>query len=475
LTFRVQHVKEEKFGVGRRDEELIRNLRNLIAINTVNPPGNEIRAARHLAHLAELAGLGVRVLEPVQDRGSIVLRVRGDGSGGGPLLLLGHLDVVPAEADRWTHDPFEAVIDSGYIYGRGVLDMKAMVAMSFELMLDLAREMQEFGLDPARDIHPELGRDVIFAATADEEAGGYLGVGWIVDNEPDLIRSDAALTEAGGIPIHVLGRRLYPIGVAEKGFHRFKISISGESGHASVPRPESTMTHLGRVLGRLSEPTSTNVVPLIADALRLISAYLPGAPGRRAQQASRGLVDVLELDCEEPIRSTLSALTRTTFTPTIVSGGVKENVIPGMASLIVDCRTLPGATPQGTEAELIDHLGPQLASFCEVETLSVGDPVEQPLDHPILGFMADALREADPEAIPVLMLASFFTDAKHLVRLHVPTYGFSPLQLGAEDGFVDLFHGDDERVAIEGLSFGLAVLDRVVRRYAGRPIAEGAR
>jgi acetylornithine deacetylase/succinyl-diaminopimelate desuccinylase-like protein len=452
---------------------LIERLRALIRLATVNPPGNEIVAARLLADVLSEAGYRPETLEPFPGRGSVVARLRGDGSRGGPLLLLSHLDVVPAEAEMWTHDPFAAVVDDGYLYGRGTLDMKSMVAMSLQVMLGLASEMREAGLSPADTPHPALGRDIIFAATADEEAGGYKGAGWIVDHRPELVQADVALTEAGGISIELLGRRFYPIGVAEKGFHRFRIVVRGGSGHGSVPRPDNTIVRLAQVVVRLAEPTPADVIPVMRDALTTVSAHLPPAVSARLRMAAAGDVEAL-LDIpggSDALRRTLSSLLRTTVTPTIVRGGEKENVIPGSAEIVVDCRTLPGSTPADTHDLLLAQIGPDLAPFIELETLNVGEPLVQPLDHPMLDVIRETLGEADPDAIPIPMMAGFFSDAKHTARIGIPTYGFSPLRLGPQDGFVDLFHGHDERVSLEAVRFGFGVLDRTVRRYAGRDSA----
>ena len=177
--------------------------------------------------------------EPQPGRGSVIAGLRGDGTRGEPLLLMGHLDVVPVELDRWTIDPFGGHIRDGAVYGRGAVDMKAMVAMELELMLLLAERATSANLDPARDPIPGLGRDVIFAATADEEAGGSHGMGWIVDNRPELIRSAAALNEAGGVGVPLGGVVLYPIQVAEKGKRVYRITVTGTAGHGSMPREDN--------------------------------------------------------------------------------------------------------------------------------------------------------------------------------------------------------------------------------------------
>jgi len=155
-------------------------------------------------------------VEPFPGRGSIVARLRGDGTGGEPLLLLSHLDVVPAEPEGWTHDPFGGDLAEGYVWGRGAVDMKSMVAMEVQVMRGLARAARKAGRDPATDPIPGLRRDVIFCSSADEEAGGWQGAGWLVDNHPDWLRAAGALNEAGGISTTYGGVRFYPIQVAEK-------------------------------------------------------------------------------------------------------------------------------------------------------------------------------------------------------------------------------------------------------------------
>jgi acetylornithine deacetylase/succinyl-diaminopimelate desuccinylase-like protein len=185
-------------------ERLVEALRALIRIPSINPPdppGPELDAARAIAAMLAESGIPSTIYEPVPGRGSVVARLRGDGSGGEPLLLLSHLDVVPAPPDRWTHDPFAADIADGYVYGRGAVDMKNLVAMEIEVVRLLAESAAAAGLDPARDPIPGLRRDVLLAVTAAEEAGGREGAGWLVDHHPEHLRASAwPSAGAGSIP-----------------------------------------------------------------------------------------------------------------------------------------------------------------------------------------------------------------------------------------------------------------------------------
>ncbi len=450
---------------------LVGHLQALLRLRTVNPPGDEIVAARYLAGVLSGAGVRSRVLEPFPGRGDLVARLRGDGTSGGPLLLLGHLDVVPADTERWTLDPFGGELADGYVYGRGAVDMKSMVAMSLQVVLDLAAEATGAGLDPARDVIPGLRRDLIFAATADEEAGGLLGAGWLVDHEPDLLHAEACLTEAGGVSVQVGAQRLYPIQVAEKGYHRLRITVRGAAGHAAIPRPDSAAIRAARVVEQLAVPTPQRITPLMRRALEQVAGAVPSTARLVARivdadDTAGALVAIDDL-CREPERRALNALLRDTISPTIVHAGVKENVLPGIAEVVVDCRQLPGTTAAEIEALVAAQVDPDLWRHCSTEVLSHGEPVEQPLDHPLLALLGDVLRDHDPAAVPVALMAPFATDAKHTVRLGIPTYGFSPLRLDPDEPFLERFHGDDERVAIEALRWGYPVLAEAVRRYCG--------
>ncbi|MFM2106852.1 MAG: hypothetical protein RL338_1884 [Chloroflexota bacterium] len=457
----------------RAHAQLVEDLRDLIRIPSVNPPGDEIVAARHVAGLLGSLGLRPELLEPHPGRGSVACRLRGDGSGGGPLLLLSHLDVVPAPLDGWTHDPFAADVADGYVWGRGAVDMKAMVAMELGVIRLLVAEARAAGRDPASDPIPGLTRDLLFASTADEEAGGHHGAGWIAANRPELLRADAALNEAGGVSVTFAGRRFYPVQVAEKAFAVYRLAVRGTWGHGSMPRPDNAAVRAAEAILRLSTPGPARLTPTTAAFLEGVAAALPPATARLVRELASPdpavAARTLERLCEEPYRRTLGALLRDTVSVGIVRAGVKYNVIPGLAEIEIDCRLLPGTDVEAWPDEIRSRLGPELAAHVEIEPVIVGTSVESPLDHPILEVIGATLRDHDPDAVPVPAMPPFATDAKHTVPLGIPTYGFSPLRLDPEERFLERFHGIDERVGIEALRFGLPVLYDVVRRYCGAP------
>ena len=451
--------------------ELIELLQALIRIPTVNPPGGEIKAARYLEQVLIDAGLKPQVVEPFRGRGSIVCRVRGDGSGGDPLLLLSHLDVVPAPPEGWTHDTFGAEIDRGYIWGRGALDMKSMVAMEVQVMRLLAATARAAGRDPASDPIPGLRRDIIFCSTADEEAGGWKGANWLVNEHPDWLHAAGALNEAGGIAVSYAGTRFYPIQVAEKGFVVYKLKVKGRWGHGSVPTDENAAVLAAHIVTKLAEPGPPRLTETIWALLgRAMPRLTPGAQaaimGLTSSSPARVETTLREL-CDPLLARQASAMIHDTISTGILSAGLKYNVIPGTAEIELDCRTLPGTDEPAMRNQLRERMGEELWSHVEVECEQVGPAVQAPMDGQLYGILEAVLRHHDPDGVPVPMLAPYATDAKHLSRIGVPTYGFSPLKLSPEDSLLDLMHGDDERVSVEALRFGLPVLWEAVIRFCG--------
>lgn len=458
----------------RAHDELVDLLRELIRIPSVNPPeppgDGELQVAHLIADRLAAEGIPAETVEPVPGRGSVACRLRGDGTGGEPLLLLSHVDVVPAPPDEWTHDPFSADVADGYVWGRGAVDMKGMVAMEVAVALALAREARAAGRDPATDPIPGLRRDVLFASTADEEAGGHDGAGWIVEHRPEWLRAAGALNECGGVTLTIAGRRLYPIGVAEKGYANYRITVHGTWGHGSMPRPDNAAVRAAAIVARLAEPEPTRVTPVMARFLTTAAEATGGPTGDLLRGLAAGdpaAEAALDRSCDASLSRAGRALLRDTISPNVVVAGVKYNVIPGVAEVQLDCRTLPGTTEADLRARILARLGPELAAVCDVEPFLVGPAVEAPAEGELYTLLAATLRDHDREAVPVPVMAPFATDAKHTLKLGVPTYGFSPLRLDPEERFLERFHGTDERVSLEALRFGLPVLYDVVRRFCG--------
>ena len=454
---------------------VVETLRDLIRIPSVNPPppdapDGEMHVARYLEQRLRGHGLEPEVVEPVPGRGSVHVRLRGDGTGGAPFLLLSHLDVVPAPPDRWTHGPFDADMADGYVWGRGAIDMKGMVALEMGVIERLVAEARAAGRDPASDPIPGLRRDVLFTCTADEEAGSLAGARWIAAERPDWLRAAGAVNESGGVSITVAGRRLYPIQVAEKGFAPYRIHVTGTWGHGSMPRHDNAAVIAARVVERLSVAGPVRVTPVMERFLSASAEVLPepiAATFRRLAEGDPDAESRLDTVCDPMYARALRALIRDTLSPDVIHAGVKYNVIPGDAVIEVDYRLLPGTTEADARADIEARIGPDLLPACRIELIVLGEPVEFPAEGALWDLLGATLRDHDPEAIPVPVMAPFATDAKATVVLGTPTYGFSPLRLEPDERYLERYHGVDERIGLDALRFGLPVLYDVVRRFCG--------
>ena len=470
-------------SIGKADwasahQSVVGTLQELIRIPSVNPPDpvspdQETRVARYLADRLTTIGLEPEVVEPVPGRGSVHVRLRGDGTGGDPFLLLSHLDVVPAPSERWSHDPYAAEIADGYVYGRGAVDMKGMVSLELGVIERLVAEARAAGRDPARDPIPGLRRDVLFTCAADEEAGSTDGARWFAVHRPEWLQAAGAVNECGGVSVTVAGRRLYPIQVAEKGFVPYRIHVSGTWGHGSMPRDDNAAVLAAGIIERLAVPGPIRITPVMTRFLEAAADALPGAAAEVLRAIGRAELDPAATDraidglCDPMYARALRALIRDTLSPDVVHAGVKYNVIPGDATIEVDCRILPGTTEADIRAELEARIGPDVLPSCHIERLAWGDPVESPAEGPLWDTLVATLRDHDPDGVPLPVMAPFATDAKATAMVGTPTYGFSPFRLEPDERFLERFHGVDERISLDALRFGLPVLYDVVRRFCG--------
>jgi acetylornithine deacetylase/succinyl-diaminopimelate desuccinylase-like protein len=435
--------------------ECVEHLRQLIRIPTVNPPGDETPAAEYCAAALRSACVEAEVLEAAPGRGSCFARLRSTAvHPQPPLVLLSHLDVVPVDRESWSRDPFAGELVDGVVWGRGAVDMKDMVAMELSVMLALARS----GVG--------LKRDVIFAALADEEAGGQYGALHWVRERPELFSSAAgpaaaALNEVGGYSITLGDRRFYTIQVAEKGVIWAHLGAAGTPGHGSMPHGDNAAVKLARAFARLADgERPARILPVVADFFEALGigevARLAASDAGAARAALEGLVD------DPVLRRSLDAMLRDTVSPNVISAGQKANVIAGVGEADVDVRTLPGTD----QAAFLTALERELGDDAAVTSSMVMPPVEWPADAEIVELMRAALRHADADGTPVPMMITPGTDAKALMLLGIPTYGFAPLRLDADVPFLSLFHGNDERVPVSAIAFGLPVLHEVVERFA---------
>ncbi|MCS6773204.1 MAG: M20/M25/M40 family metallo-hydrolase [Anaerolineae bacterium] len=445
-------------------EQAVMHLCNLIRLDTSNPPGNEAIAAEYVARLLTAHEITPVVIETAPQRSNVVARLKGDGSAA-PLLLYFHTDVVPVERDKWTVDPFGGVVRDGYVYGRGAIDMKGIGAMQLAVFLEIANAVRQGKLTPRRDL--------ILAATADEESDANQGIGVLAEKHPDLLQAEYALSEFGGFSAHINGKRFYPIQAAEKGNVWMRIIAHGQPGHASIPTPENAVVKLASALAKLAHARFPARVTQTAHAyLSTLADNIGGKQG----VALRAWLDMDALR-EVPIQRVLGnsalaaelhAITHDTVTPTGLRAGYKTNVIPSEAEATLDCRTLPGTSADSMVKFIQQLLGEDHHSLKFVVDSSTS-AVEFPTQTPLFKLIVHTLQRHDPAGIPTPYMMSGGTDAKHLARLGTTCYGFSPLQLSSNENIFELVHGHDERIPISALAWGVRVLYEVVASWICTP------
>lgn len=435
-------------------DHAFRLCQSLLRIDTTNPPGNEKPAAELLASELAAAGLDPRILEKTPGRTNVVARVRGTGELP-PILLTAHLDVVEADPMTWTRPPFSGDVFDGCLWGRGALDMKNMAAMSVALLARLSREKVK------------LRRDVIFAAVADEEAGCDHGSAFLVDEHPDLVRAEYGLGEVGGFNVFLGGKVFYTVQVAEKGLAWIRARVRGEPGHGSMPREDSAVVRLAQAVARLGTtrlpPHATKVMTdFFAEVARQQPAALRPLLGAvlRPELVQR----VLGALPDKSVARGLGAMLSNTASPTVLRAGSKTNVIPGVAEVELDGRTLPGQSTEDLLRELSAVLGPDV----ELEVMRSAPPtITEPVESPVYDAIHAVIGRREPDAIVVPYLTPGFTDAKNFTKLGMRWYGFSPVKFPRGMRFADLYHGNDERVPVDGLAWGTEVLAEVVQIVAG--------
>lgn len=420
--------------------EVVEIARDLIRIDTTNPGDNsgpgERKAAEYVAGLLDEVGIESTIVESEPGRSTVIARWGGAPDGGDPILVHGHLDVVPANATDWTVDPFSGEIRDGYLWGRGAVDMKDFDAM----VLSLVRARTRAGVLPRRP--------VVLAFTADEEAGGPLGAHWLVDHHPDLVADcTTAVGEVGGFSATVRDRRIYLIQAAEKGLAWMRLTARGNAGHGSMRHPDNAVTRLAGAVARLGQyEWPVRLTP----AMQVLLASVADLAGTQATPEN---AERLVEEFGSAARM-LGAVLRHTTNPTMLDAGYKVNVVPGDAVAHVDGRFLPGY-----EDEFFATVADLVGDGIDIGYVSNQGAVETPYEGHVVDAMTRALLTADPEAIVAPYLMSGGTDAKHWSRLGMDCYGFAPLRLPADLDFTALFHGVDERVPVDALEFGARVFD----------------
>lgn len=424
-------------------------LQAYLRVDTINPPGNEAAGVRFFEAILQAEGIPYETAESAPGRGNIWARLEGGAQPA--LMLLHHMDVVPANTALWVTDPLSGEIRDGFLYGRGALDTKSSGVLHLAAFVALHRSKAV------------LDRDVIFLATADEEAGGFYGVGWLVEHRPELFKGVGHVINEGGAGRLEAGTTHFGVEVTQKVPYWLRLTARGEPGHGSTPRPASAVTHLIAALERLRlhrfEP---RVVPAVDAYLKGIAAAAsPKWRERFADMAAAlrapGVIDELQRD--DPSTHTL---VRNTCSITRLGASEKINVVPPEAWAEIDCRLLPDEDPTRFLAEL----GRVLGDGIDVRTIMGFTPAVSPTDTEVYRAIEAVSRAHVPGAPVVPAVLGGFTDSHFLRDLGIAAYGFSPVVIPIEDE--GTIHGNNERISVENVRRGTAMMLEIVRRVAVR-------
>ncbi len=436
----------------RGDERLYERpaelLQRLLRFDTSNPPGNERECIDWIADQLQALGCEVRIVAREPERPNLIARLPGVGRSA-PLLLQGHVDVVPARGD-WSHPPFAGELADGYVWGRGALDMKGGVAML------LAAFMR------AKAAEMALPGDVILCLMADEEAGSPLGAQFLVREHPELFAGVRySLGEFGGFTMDVAGRRFYPIMVTEKQVCWMRATARGPAGHGSMPVRGTAMGKLGRLLQALDRRRlPVHITPPVRAMVEAVAAAAPATTALPLRGLLRPALTDRLLDAFGERGALFDPLLHNTASATLVHGGEKINVIPDTVTVELDGRLLPGLRPE----HLIEELGALAGAQLDYEIIQ-HDPVEGEPDMSMFDMLAGTLRELDPNAKPIPLVLPGVTDGRFFSRLGIQTYGFLPMQLPPELPFMRLIHAPDERLPADAVEFGTGAIVRVLERF----------
>jgi len=428
-------------------------LQQLIRFDTTNPPGNEADCIGYIDSLLTNAGIRTTILARDPARPNLVARLPGRGNAL-PLLLYAHIDVVSTENQSWQYPPFEGKVIDGCVWGRGAIDDKGGAAMSLCAFLRAKAEGNP------------LPGDVVLAILCDEETGGDFGARYLVENHPDQFAGITyAIGETGGFSFYIDGHKFYPIMVAEKAYCGLQAVVRGPAVHAftTVLRGGAT-AKLGALLTRLDKAhLPVHVMPVVRQMFETISSSVTFPSNLIMRQLLRPALSNMILDFLGPRGQSLYPLLHNTLNITGIHGGEQVAGTPAKISTDIVASLLPGYEPEDLLAELHPIAGDEV----ELEVTKIGEIGPERPDMGLYDTLCRILREADAQGVPIPMLFTSPTDARHFARLGIQTYGFQPMKLPPDMDIAKLAHGADERIPVEALEFGTAAIYKVLQRFGG--------
>jgi len=443
-------------STSRLQDEATALLQALVRVDTSNPPGGETPAALVLRDYLEAHGVECELVARDPERANLVARLPGEGDGPS-LALLGHLDVVPADASGWTRPPFSGHLDGdGFVWGRGTADMKNEVATRAVVLATLVRE----GFRPRGDL--------LLVAAADEEDGtNDVGTSWLLRERPDL-RVDYVLNEGAAERLDLAdGRRVVTIAVGEKAAASVRVTALGTPAASTMPTPgEGAVVRLARLVERIDEfRAPPTLVPETRRLIELLTGPLPDRPD--PDQLAAALADVESL--HPAMADLVLPLLVTTIVPTRLQGSDALNVIPARASVDCDCRTPPGVTEADLLATMAEAVGDDIPHELQLLEDVVGGTAS-PVDSPFVDAVAGILTDVDPEAVLVPTLLNGFTDSHYFrAAFGSQAYGFWPARHTPYDVVATGVHGNDERIHVDDLGYAIEFELRLCRELLGGP------
>ena len=434
----------------------IKRLSDYLKIDTINPPGNESRGVKYLGSLLDEAGISYESVESAPGRGNLWARIPGDAAVGGDkqpaLVLLHHIDVVPANRKHWSFEPLSGDVEDGFVYGRGAIDTKGLGIAQLQAFLALAASGEK------------LNRDVILLATADEEAGGFFGAGWLIEHKPELFADVGYVLNEGGSG-RVFGDQIAVlVEVTQKVPLWLRLTATGRPGHGSAPQMQTSVTRLVRGLKRISETEfPVRVIDPVATMFEGLAPYQI-ASGQAVVPNIREAVNDNDYLLEMKLRNPGGhALLRNTCSITTLQGSPKINVVPAEVYAELDCRLLPDEDPETFLHELERIINdPNIA----IDKIMGFTPAVSRTDTPLFEVLANVADEYFGATV-IPTVAGGFTDSHFFRDLGITSYGYSPFAFAPRE-FAGV-HGNDERLAVEQLRRGVKIYYAVLRQFTVRP------
>jgi acetylornithine deacetylase/succinyl-diaminopimelate desuccinylase-like protein len=422
-------------------------LSDFVVVNTINPPGNESRAVDFYAKIFEQEGVEFSTAESAPGRGNIWARIEGGNEPA--LILLQHTDVVPASKDYWDTDPMVAEIKDGYLYGRGVIDMKGAGISHLISFLKLHRE------------NKKLNRDLVFLATADEEAGGLYGAGWMIENHPEVFEGAGFVINEGGSGVRIGDEIVFSIEVTQKVPVWLRLTATDEPGHGSSPRATSSVTRIIHALNLVREnPFPARIIPAVDAYFKSLALNMTGKNAQSFSDIKNAINEDGFLEQLQAFSPSYHALTRDTCSLTMLQGSQKINVVPPVAIAEVDCRMLPDRSAEEFIEDFKNLIEP---AGVKVDLVLAFAPAVSSIKSDFFQHIKSITSRMHPGSRVAPAVSTGFTDSHFTRELGIDSYGFNPIIFNPED--FSGVHGNNERVKVSSYIQGTEDLYQIVSKF----------